>query len=233
MQERATYDRLWADTLASFRAGVVEIDPALNDLASDDRRGLTLAARPDAPARDRLSRLLDELRGVAPEQHIYSPDDLHITVLPVIPTGPGFELAAAPLETYRALFDDVFAATTPFTLHLRGLTAARCCVLICGYCPDGALNALRDRLREALRSAGLDDNLEPRYRITVAHASALRFRTPPACLERLTDYIVAHRDTDYGACRINTIDFVVNDWYMSHDRVRLLKRYTLGDADQT
>lgn len=232
MQERALYDRLWADSLASFRAGNVDVDPLLNDRASDNRLGLTLAARFDEATLGRLARLLDDLRALAPEQHIYRPDELHITVLSVITTTAGFDPATAPLDTYCALFDEVFAAAEPFALHLRGLTASRCCALICGYCPDGVLNALRDRLRVALHAAGLDGDLELRYQITAAHATALRFQAPPACLDRLAEYIAAHRETDYGACRINTIDFVVNDWYMSYDRVRLLKRYTLGNAEQ-
>ena len=78
MQERAVYDRLWADAQVSFRAGDVEIDPLLTDPASDDRLGLTLAARFDGPALERLGGLLDDLRALAPEQHIYRPDELHI-----------------------------------------------------------------------------------------------------------------------------------------------------------
>lgn len=232
MQERAVYDRLWADAQASFRAGDVEIDPLLTDPASDDRLGLTLAARFDSPALERLGGLLDDLCALAPEQHIYRPDELHITVLSVVTTVSGFDPATAPIDTYRALFADVFANARPLTLHLRGLTASRCCILICGYSPDGALNALRDRLRAALRSAGLDGGLELRYRITAAHATALRFQTQPARLDALADYVAAHRDTDFGASCVTHVEFVVNDWFMSHDRVRLLARYPLGEVSQ-
>lgn len=228
--ERAVYDRLWDDALASFRAGAVEIDPLLNDRAADDRRGLTLAARFDAATRGRLSALLDDLRTLAPEQHIYRPDELHITVLSVVTTVPGFDPARAPVEAYRALFGEVFAAAAPFTLHLRGLTASRCCVLICGYSADGALNALRNRLRAALRAANLYDGLELRYRITAAHATALRFQALPARLGALAAYIAVHRDTDYGACQVASVEFVVNDWFMSHDRVQVLARYPLGGS---
>jgi hypothetical protein len=30
-----------------------------------------------------------------------------------------------------------------------------------------------------------------------------------------------------GACVVREIDWVTNDWYMSHDRVRVLGRYLL------
>ncbi|MEL7675363.1 MAG: hypothetical protein AAGU78_16635, partial [Chloroflexota bacterium] len=60
------------------------------------------------------------------------------------------------------------------------------------------------------------------------HATLLRFRALPRRLEALGAYVAARRDRDYGASRIEQIEFVVNDWYMSHDRVRLLARYTLG-----
>lgn len=226
--ERALYDRLWDDALASFRSGAVELDPHLPDRVDDDRLGLTLAARFDDATRERLSALLDDLRALAPEQHIYRPDELHITVLSVVTTTPGFDPARAPLGAYRALFAEVFAAAEPLTLHLRGLTASRCCVMLCGYSADGALNVLRAKLREALSAAGLQDGLELRYRITAAHATLLRFQTPPARLDALIEGIAARRDIDYGACHVDAIEFVLNDWYMSNDRVRVLARFPLG-----
>jgi len=149
-------------------------------------------------------------------------------VLSVVTTTPGFDPARVPLGAYRALFADVFAAAEPLTLHLRGLTASRCCVMLCGYSADGALNALRAKLREALSAAGLQDGLELRYRITAAHATLLRFQTPPARLDALIEGIAARRDIDYGACHVDAIEFVLNDWYMSHDRVRVLARFPLG-----
>lgn len=226
--ERALYDRLWDEALAYFRAGRVEIDPLLVRREFDDRRGLTLAARLDGAALGRLSGVLDDLRTLAPEQHIYRPDELHITVLSVISAAPGFDASHAPVNAYKSLFEALFAAAAPFTVHLRGLTASRSCALICGYSPDGALNALRDRLRAGLRAAGLADGLELRYQSTAAHITALRFRAPPANLDALAAYIAARRDADYGPCPIHAIEFVVNDWTMSHDRVRLLARYALG-----
>lgn len=226
--ERALYDRLWDEALAFFRAGRVEIDPLLDRRESDDRRGLTLAARLDGAALGRLSGVLDDLRALAPEQHLYRPDELHITVLSVISAASGFDLARVPVNAYKSLFEALFAVTAPFTVHLRGLTASRSCALICGYSPDGALNALRDRLRAGLRAADLVDGLELRYQSTAAHITALRFRAPPANLDALAAYIAARRDADYGPCPIHAIEFVVNDWTMSHDRVRLLARYALG-----
>lgn len=226
--ERALYDRLWAEARASFQAGAVEVDPHLDNREADTRRGLTLAARFDGALRPELDALLADLRALAPEQHVYRPDELHITILSVISAAPGFDPDRAPLDAYHALFSETFASTAPLTLYWRGLTATPGAVLLCGYSPDRALNALRDRLREALRRAGLDTDLELRYRTTAAHATLLRFRALPRRLEALGAYVEARRDRDYGASRIEQIEFVVNDWYMSHDRVRLLARYTLG-----
>lgn len=228
--ERALYDRLWADARASFQAGVVEIDPHLDDREADTRRGLTLVARLDGALRPEMGALLADLRALAPEQHIYRPDELHITILSVCSAAPGFDAERAPIGAYHALFAEAFATIAPLTLRWRGLTATPGAVLLCGYSPDGALNALRDRLRETLRRAKLDADLELRYRSTAAHVTLLRFRALPPRLEALGAYIAARRDRDYGAGRIERIEFVVNDWYMSRDRVRLLARYALGEV---
>lgn len=227
-EERALYDRLWAEARASFQAGAVEIDPHLDDREADTRRGLTLTARFGGALRPELDALLADLRVLAPEQHVYRPDELHVTVLPVSSAAPDFDPENAPIDACRALFAEALASTAPFTLTWRGLTATRCCVLLCGYSLDGALNALRDRLRAALRGAGLDADLELRYRTTAAHATLLRFRALPPRLDALSAYVAARRDLAYGASRIEQIEFVLNDWYMSYNRVRLLGRYTLG-----
>ncbi len=92
---RCIYDRLWESALESFRSGVVKADPHLLDRAADGRRGITLVARPDPVAAERIAAFIDELRAVVPDQHLYRADELHITVLTLISAARGFDQASS------------------------------------------------------------------------------------------------------------------------------------------
>jgi 2'-5' RNA ligase len=90
------------------------------------------------------------------------------------------------------------------------------------------LNVLRDRLREQLSQAGLGTSLDCRYRIVTAHVTILRFCAQPANLPALVAFLTSLRDHDLGTFRVDQVELVTNDWYMSHDRVEVLARYALG-----
>jgi 2'-5' RNA ligase len=224
---QAIYDRLWADALALFATGRVNTDPHLLDRATDDRRGLSLIIRPAPDMIARITGLIDRLREIVPGQHIYRPDELHITLLALIGVAPGFDLAVVPLAAYRALLADLFAHVRPFEVHFTGVTASPDGVMVCGHSEGDALNILRDRLRESLAQAGLGASLDRRYRIVTAHVTILRFCAQPADLPALIEFLSAARRCDLGSFRVSQVELVTNDWYMSHDRVEVLARYAL------
>jgi 2'-5' RNA ligase len=227
---QAIYDWLWADALATFATGRVKTDPHLLDRAADDRRGLSLIIRPAPDMIARMTGLIDRLRQIAPDQHLYRPDELHITLLALLSATSGFDLGAVPVAAYRDLLADLFAHVRPFEVHFTGVTASPDCVMICGHSEGDALNVLRDRLREALAQAGLGTSLDRRYRIVTAHATILRFYAQPANLPALVAFLTSLRDHDLGTFRVEQVEFVTNDWYMSHDRVQVLARYPLAQC---
>jgi 2'-5' RNA ligase len=221
------YDRLWGEAAAAFAQGQVRLDPHLLDRESDTRRGMTLIVRPAPAVIARILALLDRLRAIVPGQHFYRPDELHLTLLALINAVPDFSLDAVPLEAYRAVLDDLLPLVRPFDLRFTGVSASPDSIFVCGHSPDHALNTLRDMLRERLAAAGLGGSLDRRYRIVTAHSTILRFQSPPETLPRLLEFLESVRTLDLGACEVREIDWVTNDWYMSHDRVRVLGRYLL------
>ena len=223
---QAVYDRLWDEARASFAAGHVRTDPHLINRAADARRGLTLIIRPGPVALACITALLDELHALAPAQHIYRPDEVHITLLSVISAAPDVDLAAVPLDAYRAAFAEVFAHAHPFRVHMTGISASPDSVLVTGQ--SDALNTLRDRLRAALKHVGLDGRSEQRYRSITAHSTILRFRSHPATLPALARFVESARSRDLDAWEVDEVEFVFNNWYMSFDVVRVLARYSLG-----
>jgi len=219
------YDRLWAEAMAAFEAGTVRTDPYLLQRETDTRQGITLIARPDPPTLVRIGELLEGLQRVAPEQYIYRPEELHITVLSLIGTSPEFCLEAAPIEQYKALFADQLPCVRPFTIRYPGIVASPDAVMLRGY--SDALNVLRDHLRTELTRAGLGGTLDRRYRSVTAHSTVMRFQVLPFDLPALVRYLRTMHDHDFGVFDVDHLDFVVNDWFMSHDKTQVLARYVL------
>jgi hypothetical protein len=89
------------------------------------------------------------------------------------------------------------------------------------------LNTLRDALRAAIDGVGLGANLDRRYRISTCHMTAMRFAQQPRDLERLADKVESLRNYDFGQSLAAEVHLVENDWYMTHDRVRILHTYRL------
>lgn len=221
------YDRLWAEALTSFSAGSVRIDPFLLSRATDERRGITLIIRPDAAVIARIMDVIEQLREVAPEQHFYHPEELHITILSLIGVNQDFDLQKLPMAVYQSIFADVFSQVAPFKVHFRGLTASPDSILVQGYAADDALNQLRDKLREALHQAGLGSTLDRRYRTVTAHSTFMRFQAQPSNLPGLVDRLTSLREIDLGTFDVNQVEFVQNDWFMSRDRIVRLACYPL------
>ncbi len=224
----AVYARLWEDAQAAFAAGTVQTDPHLDDRAADQRRGLTLVLRPARLMRARIATLIAQLDAIAPGQHIYRPDELHVTVLSLISASEAVQLASIPLEAYHALLTDLCAHTSPLSVHFTSVGASADSVFVCGQTVDDGINALRDRLRARLVQAGLSDGMERRYQSVTTHSTILRYRTIPPDLPRLAAFLTAQHGRDLGAFQVESLELTFNDWYMSHDRVRVLGRYPLS-----
>src|SRR6185369_4155696 len=78
---RTRYDELWFAAIGRIRTGEVELDPVLQARTPDQRRGLTLIARPDAAIRKHVARFLRQLKEVEPEQYYYFVSEFHLTIL--------------------------------------------------------------------------------------------------------------------------------------------------------
>jgi len=223
---RTHYDAMWDRAWPDVSRGDVECDSHLAG-GRDPRRGLTLIARPDTALAARFEAVQDALLGADPQQYRQPLPDLHMTVLSLFTVTPDYAPHLARRADYaaaaRAALDDLPA----FDIDFEGITISRGAVLAKGFPRDGTLERLRARLRAALHARGLAGTLDQRYRLVTAHSTVLRFIAPPLEPARLAAVLRETRAMPLGTMRVDTLQLVVNDWYMSSAAVEPVATFTL------
>jgi 2'-5' RNA ligase len=225
---RDVYEKLWQNAARAFDKNIPRLDPFLKNRSADSRRGVSLAARPDAAVRGRVLDFLTQMNEVAPGQYLYQPEQIHLTVFSIIPGSEFWRQRFDHLPDYLAALDEVLKNRPAFSVTFRGVTASPEAVMIQGFPDDASLEKLRDDLRAALISRDLGENLDARYKIVTAHLTVARFQTSLPDWQPLKAFLAAQRNTDFGATRIGRIELIEGDWYASPDSVQLLREYPLS-----
>lgn len=226
---QSIYDRLWQEATAAWATGGLRADLNLRNGTKDPRRGITLAARPDADVQNRVEAFLREAAAICPGQHVYQPAELHLTVLAVIPGSESWRQEIHHLPACRKVLDEVLRDRPAFSVKFRGVTVSPEAVLVQGFPQDNILTRLRDDLRCALRQGGAGENLDRRYKITAAHLTVMRFSNPGADWKRLLEFLQAQRETDFGEAHFQSLQLIWSDWCASAGVVRTLREYALKD----
>jgi 2'-5' RNA ligase len=133
----------------------------------------------------------------------------------------------ARLKLYVSAVNSALRKVAPIKIEFRGVTASPSTVMIQGFFENDALNDMRDALRDQLRIQHLGDGLDRRYRLETAHMTVARFRAPLRYGERLARTLEEARQRPFGSMRIRSLSLVKNDWYMSHQAVEIVKRYSI------
>jgi 2'-5' RNA ligase len=223
---RRHYDAMWDRAWPAVSRGDVECDPHLAG-GLDPRRGMTLIARPDAALAARCAAVQDRLAAADPRQYRQPRADLHMTVLSLFTVSEDYAPRLARSGAYAAAVRAAVEGLPAFDIGFAGITISCGAVLATGYPRDGTLETLRARLREALRARGLDGMLDQRYRLVTAHSTLLRFVAPPADPARLAAVLEDLRDTPLGTMRVDALQLVVNDWFMSSAALESIETYKL------
>ena len=220
------YDAMWDRAWPAVARGDVECDPHLTG-GLDPRRGISLIARPDPALAARLADLQDRLADADPRQYRQPLSDLHMTVLSLFTVTEHCAPHLARRADYATVVRAAVAGMPAFDVDLAGITMSRGAVLGRGFPRDDTLERLRTRLRDVLCVCGLGAGLDQRYRLVTAHMTVLRFVTPPADPARLAAALAASRDAPLGTMHVDTLELVVNDWYMSSAAIEPIERFAL------
>ena len=223
---RAHYDAMWDRAWPYVADGDVDCDTHLAG-GLDPRRGLNLVARPDPALADRFASVQDRLAAADAHQYRQPRADLHVTVLSLFTVTEDYLPHLARRADYAAAVHAAAAGLPPFDIGFHGITISRGAVLARGFPRDGTLELLRARLRDALRARGLGGMLDQRYRLVTAHSTLLRFMAPPADPARFAAALTELRAMPLGTMHVDTLQLVVNDWYMSSAAVETIDALAL------
>ncbi|AEI47565.1 2'-5' RNA ligase family protein [Runella slithyformis] len=221
------YQQLRTRSVQLFESGYFEYD-ALVDAPADSRRGITLLARPPLHVREAIQRMLNDIKGTAPEQYYYPITDIHLTVLSIISCYEGFSLALIDPVRYATMVREVIRDHQSFKIHFRGMTASPSCLLIQGFPLDSALQKIRDDLRRHFRNSDLQHSIDKRYTIQTAHSTVVRFRTPFVQPKAFIQKIKNYEEIALGTFEVSDLELVFNDWYQKAENTAVLERFCLG-----
>jgi 2'-5' RNA ligase len=222
----AHYNQLYHDSLRKIKADDYQPD-TLIDPPTDQRLGVTLVCRPNAQTNDQIQSFIEKLKRVEPHQYFYPASDIHITVMSIISCYQGFQLSSISVDDYRKVIQKSLEGCHRFEIEFRGLTASPSCLMIQGFPYDETLNLIRNNLRNNFHHTTLEQSIDKRYAIQTAHATICRLKQPLTNKDAYLKLIEAYRDYNFGTFTVNTLEFVLNDWYQRKEKVKILYQFEL------
>ena len=227
-QIEATYQGIEQRFQVSLGQGRIETDPYLRGDIADNRRGLTLIARPEDIRVNALQSTLGGLVAELGDQYLQPAEDLHTTVLSIIPGTPNYP---PPTEVVSMCITCVTKAIAKcgegFEIVYRGLIASTDALLVKGYPEGDTLQQLRTEILSELDASGLGDYFERRYPMVAAHMTVARFTRQPQNLTALAECLKALRQQNFGTSSVTKLELVENDWYMRAQTLRLEASFPL------
>lgn len=215
------YDTMWDRAFSAVACGELDYDTQLS-AGPDLRRGLTLIARPSRALRARFDAVLDRLSDIEPQQYRHPASDMHMTVLSLFTVTENPAPQLLRLADYRAAVNCALEGIEAFDIDFAGITTSRSAVLAQGFPRGPTLETLRERLRAQLRDRGLHASLDQRYRLITAHSTLFRFVASLQNAQGFAALLASMRGEPLGSMRVDEVELVTNDWYMSNNSVERL-----------
>jgi tetratricopeptide (TPR) repeat protein/2'-5' RNA ligase/predicted MPP superfamily phosphohydrolase len=220
------FQKLWTGALVRYNTKNVLIDKYLYDRKSDDRLGISLIVRLSDETNRLFARVCNRLKTVAPDHHYYNLSEFHVTVLTIINAEKPLNCSHDEIKQMTEFFTEIFSEIRPVRIRFKGIGITEDCVIAYGFFIDGTIDKIRDEIRSQCKKNKFEYQLDERYRNETAHVTMVRYRSQKN-LESLLNEVERIKDCDLGVSPVNRIDLVVNDWFMSEDKVKLLNSFEL------
>ncbi|SDR94119.1 2'-5' RNA ligase [Polaribacter sp. KT25b] len=226
MNLKEHYSKLYKESIKNICVGKYRIDNLI-DSKGDKRFGITLLVRPSNDVKEKIEKLILELKKTEPNQYYYPNSDIHITVMSIISCYDGFNIENIELSKYIELIKKCLPTKKNIEVNFKGLTASTSCIMVQGFLNNNLLNEIRDNLRFEFKKSELEQSLDKRYSIETAHSTIVRFRNQLNKKESFLKIIEDYVDFDFGTFEITKIELVYNDWYQRKKLVKKLYEFEI------
>jgi hypothetical protein len=224
------YESMWQEAWSKVRGGQIACDELAFKKELDGRRGLSLVARLAPEVVQNIGAFLETLREIEPEQYYYPVNDIHLTILSLLTAAEHNQEQLAQAGDFIPAVEAALSGVPAFGLDTVGVTLTATAVLAQGFPEDSALQQVRDRIRATLTAQELGGGLDRRYHQRAAHHTLMRFTAPLRSADQFAQALMAYRGYPFGSSTIAAVDLAIHDWYLSADRLTVLKTYRLSDS---
>jgi len=224
------YTNMWKNSIDRFKNNNCETDQLIHD-PRDMRRGITVLSYFDNPVDVEISKFLNELRIIEPEQYYYPSNELHLTVLSIIGCISGFKLSNINAEEYSSIFKESIKEIGGFKVKYKGITLSPSCILIQGFPDSEQLSYLRDSLRINFNKSKLQSTIDARYEISTAHTTVVRCVAPFKHSDSLMKVLSKYKNYDFGTLEVNSLELVFNNWYQNLSITESLSKLELSPSE--
>jgi nucleoside phosphorylase/tetratricopeptide (TPR) repeat protein len=211
-----------------LRKGTVDPSEHLINLAQDSRRGLTIVIRPSLRVAKNLESVVNRLTNSCTSLFGYDATRFHITLLSLKTAVENFHAEQFPLDTYETTIEQAVKAFPAPTIQFIGVCPTPNSIVATGFPSNESLELIRDELRRLLKLRGLDHGVDERYAIRGAHLVLARFLRKEADFSRLSVALRELTEIPLGEMVADQCHLVVNDFYFSKDKIRILRSFPLS-----
>lgn len=199
------------------------VDTFLRNIDKVNRMGIAILIRLNDEVKCKIQNIENELKEIDSNQYYYPKDELHITLLSIIPATEGFKYTDKQIENYNKVISSIVKNTNKFKINLKGIIASDSAVIVKGYYQD-ELEKLRKRLREDIIENGLE--LKEIYKTMSSHVTISRFKEKLQNKEKFIQFIKEHNNYDFGEFEVSEIEFTYHGMY--GEKREVLYKYILG-----
>ncbi len=183
------------------------------DFVENNVRSLVVLIRIAPDVGQRIAVCIDRLKTIEPDMYFYPQKDFHITVLDVLKGEAGRQIPeniSEYIEAVKACANSI----KPFEIEFDGLTASDNAVMVRGFY-ESALQSLREKLRQEIRSRGL--TLDERYETFSSHVTIARLCDKYSEPQKILSFV--NTPISFGKMSVSSLEICFHSWCDSKKKV--------------
>lgn len=196
------------------------------DYATDNQICLTSLVLLSHNLREAIyEKVINPLKELDERQYFYLPDSLHMTVQNIRTINDPPLFTKEDIHKARAVFREIVAQYSPFSVSLQGLFSLPTSLSVCGFFDESTADLIR-ALRKGLADAGVPDNKTYASEdVLLGNVTVSRYTTDPN--EKFLQKIEELKDIDVGTLEVNTITLLTTNSVCHPEKTTIIEEFSV------